>query len=186
MSKRLKPIDAEYDSIIFVEYEDALEAKEKVSTTCGKEDRNFGCAIEVATLRQHPEFKAVRVDATVVNVQLRDESKPVVRWILGDDGKLLALLNDMSMEELLNMDWPLKVRFVSPIAFHPGEDEKDRMKRYTRSLAWGRSEEGKRAKRESAERRTGVERGSYNPPTGRWRDGRGMSGYYSREEHESD
>jgi hypothetical protein len=175
-------IDAPLDLVILVYYQDVLEAREKTSETCSSEERKFGCAIEVATLRQHPEFRAVNVGGTVAKVQFRDESIPDWRWVLERDGEIIAGLNDIRKEKLLEMDWPIEVRLVSTVAHIPDEDETTHRRRYTRSLAWGRSEEGKQAKRDSAERTSGGERGSYNKSSGKWRDGRRDTGFYVRED----
>lgn len=180
MSKRTPTEDATYDLLLLIEEIDVRDAIQKTKESCGPGETNsFGCSMEVGFLRQHPEFKAVRVDATCVTAVLWDENKPRVRWILERDGKKIADINDLNKEQLLKSQFPIIVRFISPIAYHPGEDETIRMKRYTRSLTWGRSEEGKQAKRDSAGAREGMERGPYQKPQGKWRDGRSMHQFYT-------
>jgi hypothetical protein len=191
MSRRSKLEDAPEDVEFEVTLKQALKAREKNKSSCvGVGDaRKWGCALEISFLDKYLEFRSVRVDGTVARAKWRDESRDDWRWILEADGKRIANLNDLNMKELLNQQWPIKVRFISAIKEIRGEDDTSRMKRYTRSLAWGRSDEGKLVKLESAIKRAKeIEKGSpvriHSTPSGKWRDGRVLTSFYEREDDE--
>jgi len=204
MAKLQPVIDAPFDLIVPVLKKHVEMGRRKASDTCGGETRNWGCRLEVAVLDWHEEFSEARADASVLRVKLWDPHAPEWRWLLDQDGKRMAAMNDAGREPE-DDEYPVYVRLISAVATHQDEDGEVRMKRITRSIEWGRTEEVRQMKRESAERikqmnliaenyawkkQSPEVRNSLLVPkkevkrTRPYRDGREMVGFYKRRSNE--